>query len=518
MIEQIQNNAKDIDTTSQNNISSDNSKNQIPLCDFNSNTNPNFNSLSQENIFNEFINSTNYQESKGSSSFYNISETIQSNQDNINANINNSNIVMSKEKLYQTFLLFQKFLSNMNNSNSILNNKTMFQNKKEHRNANKNNYKNSSAIDEINELNYLNDNENEEIFNSKDISEANKVNQKHKNHQNQIQNNEEPFINNHKELMQSKSHYNIINGGNNNIIFFSQNMKKNKDKDKDNKSNITKLNEINKNGQYRNSDDMNNRDLKNSYDDIPIKFNKENFIDLVEKKLADEKKYEHINQENTDNKHEILHKIKPRKQNEKNKNRLKKEKNKIKNNDLKESINKDKNADATDEEKDKNKNEKKKLKLKKREKNNISNNYSFDREDTNTHILNDNKTNNNFDNSSIIDNINNIINKSNRKHSPNNINNNNDNNIIISKENLNKLFLSNLKENIKDYKINKLEICLISNRDNKKSELENSEINTIDQKEQLINQKLKEINKEMVKLKEERNKVNKINLKIKLLL
>jgi hypothetical protein len=80
MTEQIQNNTKDIDSTSQNNISSDNSKNQIPLCDINSNSNPNFNSLSQENIFNEFINSTNYQESKGSSSFYNFSETIQSNQ------------------------------------------------------------------------------------------------------------------------------------------------------------------------------------------------------------------------------------------------------------------------------------------------------------------------------------------------------------------------------------------------------------------------------------------------------
>ena len=507
MTEQIQNNTKDIDTTSQNNISSDNSKNQIPLCDINSNSNPNFNSLSHENIFNEFINSTNYQESKGNSSFYNFSETIQSNQDNINANTNNSNIVMSKEKLYQTFLLFQKFLNNINNSNNILNNKTMSQNRKENKNVNKNNYKNSSAIYEINELNYLNDSENEEVFNGKDKSEANKANQKHKIYQNHLQNNEDLFINNDKELIQGKNHYNIINGGNNNILFFSQNMKK--DIDKDNKSNITKLNEINKNGQYRNSDDMNNKDTKNSYDDIPIKFNKENFIDLVEKKLADEKKNEQINQENTENKPEILQRIKPRKEKEKNKNRLKNEKNKIKNSGPKENINKDKNANITDEEKDKTKNEKTKIKLKKRKKNNISNNYSFDREDTHTHILNDNKTNNNFDSSSIFDNLNSIINKSGKKHYSNSTN---DNNIIISKEDLNKLFLNNLKENIKDYKINKLEICLISNRDKKKNELENSEINTIDQKEQLINQKLKEINKEMVKIKEERNKVNKIKV------
>ena len=293
MTEQIQNIIKDTCKNRQNHLSSDNSKNQIPLCNINQSINPNFNSIVQENIFNELVNSTNYQESKGNSSFYNFSESIQSNQDNINSN---SNIVMNKEQLYQTFLLFQKFLfQNMNNSCINSNNNTISPNKNDIKISTKNNNKNNDTIDEIKEMDNINESIHEEIYNGKNISEKN-ISQNH-NNQNQLQNNKNLNINNHKELIQSKSHYNIINGGNDNIIFFeeSENMNKNNnddilyEKDIDNESNITKLNDINininKNEQNRNNKNIYNKVAKNSYDDIPIKFNKENFIDLVEKKL-----------------------------------------------------------------------------------------------------------------------------------------------------------------------------------------------------------------------------------------
>ena len=100
MTEQIQNNVKDFNTKSINNCFCDQVK--IPIS--NINTNLNSNSVSQEIIFNELISSTNYQESKNSSSFCNISESIHSNPDN-----QNQNIIMNKDQLYQTFLLFQKF-------------------------------------------------------------------------------------------------------------------------------------------------------------------------------------------------------------------------------------------------------------------------------------------------------------------------------------------------------------------------------------------------------------------------
>jgi hypothetical protein len=247
---------------------------------------------------------------------------------------------------------------------------------------------------------------------------------------------------------------------------------------------------------------------KNSYDDIPIKFNKENFIDLVEKKLADEKKYGNMNKDNAENKIEFLHKIKQRKKSDNliNKFKIKNDKNRIKINDSKDIVDKENNIEILNKEKNKNEKE---LKLLERKKNNISNNYSFDKEATQTFLLNDNK-NTNIGNNSIIENLNSINNKSDRQQNPNIISN--DNNIILSKESLNKLFLKNLKENIKNYKISNLEICLINNKDKKIKENETKETNEIDLREELVNQKMKEINKEMVKLKEERNKVNKLRM------
>ena len=109
MTDHLHNNTKDNYTNSIHNYSSDLSKNPVPIS--NINTNMNSNSFSQENFFNELINSTNYQESKNNSSFYNFSESVHSNPDN-------PNIIMNKDQLYQTFLLFQKFLSqNINNNN-----------------------------------------------------------------------------------------------------------------------------------------------------------------------------------------------------------------------------------------------------------------------------------------------------------------------------------------------------------------------------------------------------------------
>ena len=92
--------------------------------------------------------------------------------------------------------------------------------------------------------------------------------------------------------------------------------------------------------------------------------------------------------------------------------------------------------------------------------------------------------------------------------------NDNNKNFTLSKRNLNKLLLNkdNLKENIKNYIINKLEIYFISNRNKEKNESENEETNANGQKEQLINKKMKEINKEMVKLKEDSKKVGKIRV------
>ena len=99
MTEKMQNKIKDININLINNYNSEITKNQIPLRNINSNLNTN--SYSQENIFNELINSMNYQESKNNSSF---SESINSNQDN-------QNIIMNKDQLYHIFILFQRLLN-----------------------------------------------------------------------------------------------------------------------------------------------------------------------------------------------------------------------------------------------------------------------------------------------------------------------------------------------------------------------------------------------------------------------
>ena len=291
MTDHLHNNTKDNCTNSINNYSSDLSKNPVPIS--NINTNMNSNSFSQENFFNELINSTNYQESKNNSSFYNFSESVHSNPDN-------PNIIMNKDQLYQTFLLFQKFLSQNINNNNIKTNTPQRENDipTKYKSYNKNTIKdNNNVIDEINEMNEFdyneddneneNENENEQPSNGKIMFRKNRTSQNWKKHNINIDDEK----NNHKELIESKSHYNIINGketlknggykNNNNkkIIFFDEN-------DNDRISNFN-----NKNIQKRNnSDDIKKNPLRNSYDDIPIKFNKINFIDLVEKKLADEKK------------------------------------------------------------------------------------------------------------------------------------------------------------------------------------------------------------------------------------
>ena len=151
MADKTQNDMKDIFTNSINNYSSDPSKNPLPV----SNIKANINSISfsQDNLFNELINSSNYHESKNNSSFYNFSESVHSNPDN-------PNIIMNKEQLYQAFLLFQKFLNqNIVNSNTNINaNSNNFSPIKiENPNKIKSNYglsnKVNNVIDEFNEIN-----------------------------------------------------------------------------------------------------------------------------------------------------------------------------------------------------------------------------------------------------------------------------------------------------------------------------------------------------------------------------
>ena len=111
MTEKLRNKIKDININLINNYNSEITKNQIPIRNINSNLNAN--SFSQENIFNELLNSLNFQESKNNSSF---SESINSNQDN-------QNIIMNKDQLFHIFVLFQRLLyqnQNMKNNNIII--------------------------------------------------------------------------------------------------------------------------------------------------------------------------------------------------------------------------------------------------------------------------------------------------------------------------------------------------------------------------------------------------------------
>jgi len=492
MIEQIQDNKYDLYRNSLNNCSTE-SKNQVPFSNINTNINSNLNSFSQENFFNELINQQNYQESKNNSSFYNFSESVHSNQDNQNPN---QNIIMNKDQLYQTFILFQKFLNqkvyNQNNYNS--------QNNK---NENSNKYKNNNKREKNNVID-----ENKDFVNN--MSKNDRKSQKYK-----INRMEDEEDINHKKPTVNKNHYNIINGinnGGNNIMIFKENQNKNILK----KNNILKLNDINENNinsLLRNIDENNYG--ANSYDDIPIKFNKENFIDLVEKKLADEKKYESLNQDlKEENKKETSNKMNLKKDNEKNQFQFnKKIKNKIKNENKKRKsetrenvIDKEKSEDNKEENKENEKSDT--IKILGGKKGNINYNYSFDRDDT--RLLNEN--------SSLIDNLNNTIKQEQIKNLKNLKNEilNDDDKIMISKKNLDKLFMQYYKEKkIKEYSIEKIEFSLI-NRDiiknKKKTEPENDNLNKIEEKEEILNLKIKEVNKELVQLKEEKNKVSKIKL------
>ena len=203
MIEKIPENKYDLYRNSINNCSSE-SKNQVPFFNINTNINSNFNSFSQENFFNELMNQQIYQESKNNSSFYNFSESVHSNQDNPNPN---QNIIMNKDQLYQTFILFQKFLNQ-----KIFNNKNY--NSQNNKNENKNKYKNNNKIeknnscDEVNEINEID--ENKDFVNGNNISKKDRVTKKYKNHK--IEDEEDI---NHKEPLVKKSHYNIIDGINN---------------------------------------------------------------------------------------------------------------------------------------------------------------------------------------------------------------------------------------------------------------------------------------------------------------
>ena len=137
MTEKMHNKIKDININLINNYNSDISKNQIPVQNINSNLNTN--SFSQENIFNELLNSINYQESKNNSSF---SESINSNQDN-------QNIIMNKDQLYHIFILFQRLLYLNQN---IRNNKKKKKNEESTNNTINNNIsRNTNALKEFQE-------------------------------------------------------------------------------------------------------------------------------------------------------------------------------------------------------------------------------------------------------------------------------------------------------------------------------------------------------------------------------
>ena len=349
-----------IENYNKENDNMNNNKNPIPFSNLNANLITY--SFSQENIFNELLNSANFQESKNNSSYYNFTESTHSNQ----TNQENPNIVMNKDQLYQTFILFQKFLNQnlihnkMNLNNINLNNISPNKNENQIKNKIYNNYNNQDNINEIVEISESNDKTNENINEEQSNGKKTlRINGEINNWKNDDVK-ENKYEENHNELIENKNIHNIINGkdfnngGNDNVIFFDEKENKEKIKDEDDKNNnenidnkeneITiknkekKLNQnnvdskdilykdeqglvldINNNNipERNNSDNINNNPSKNPYDDIPIKFNKVNFIDLVEKKLADEKQYAIFDNEiDNKRKNEIPHKIKNKKEKE----------------------------------------------------------------------------------------------------------------------------------------------------------------------------------------------------------
>ena len=458
----MQNNTKDIYKNSNNNYSSEYSK--LPILVSNINTNIHSNPCSQENFFNELINTANSQESKNNSSFYNCSESNHSNPDN-------PNIIMNKDQLYHTFILFQKFLNQNVVNNNNMNQNKISQNKVEIQNkyiTNNNIYNDKNTIDEMNEINEFEDNNNEndennDKSNGKIIFRKNKTSQNWKNREIKIDTDD---IN--KELVESKSHYNIINGKDNinnwkndNIIFFDEEQNKEKDLLYNNDDDM--FIKLNSNNKFHQNDDIKNRETINSYDDIPIKCNKVKFADLVEKKLADEKQFENMEINTLEQKNIFTNqKIKDKIEN-KNVNNIQFDNPinytvKIKNNN---------DIDIPERERD---NEKIiSYNISHNNKKNIINNNISDRQEGT--IMNNKK----------------------------NIYANIDLNIINNRDNANanKLLINNEIENkIKNYKFDKIQLCLIShNKDKKKNEFDN-DINNIDEKERLLDQKIKELNKE----------------------
>ena len=390
MNEKMHNKIKDININLINNYNSEITKNQIPLRNINSNLNTN--SYSQENIFNELINSMNYQESKNNSSF---SESINSTQDN-------QNIIMNKDQLYHIFVLFQRLLyqnQNMKNNNNIIE-------------------KNEESTNNTN-----NDNISRNINANKEFQEI-KTN-------NIIKKLNKGKLNINKCLKKNKSDSNILEKKEENINIIDIKKKK-----------VTQKSVI-----------ENRKNRKNPYDDIPIKLNTINFIELVEKKLADEEnKKNKLNSTNKNYIRKIIGKVKN------DKNKINKEMNdnyiikEEKTNTYRESINKIPER-----------------KILKRNDNKLIN-YSFDKDETK---INRNTIENSI---SIIDNM---------------------NTIFIKGESKKKII----------YEISKYNFIIKA--DNKSVD---DIIQKYNEKEQILNKKIKEMNKEIIKLKEEQNKINKIKL------
>ena len=387
MTEKMQNKIKDININLINNYNSDITKNKIPVS--NISTNIDHNSFSQENIFNEIMNSANLRD---------FSEIR-------NINKQNQNIIMNKDQLYHTFILFNKFI----NLNQYKKNNTI----------NAINMKNKEFNDNIDDIRQI-QNQNNNKNNRQNINE-NKI-------KNIIINEDN---NNLKELKKNKSDTNIINN-------------------KEHKKEIDYRNNIILNIKKNQNNTIENKEMKNPYDDIPIKLNKINFIDLVEKKLADEKE-NNIKDEkkNINYSRKIIKRLNNKINKNKDDNQIIKE-DKI--NAYRESVNE-------------------KNKVLKRNKNELIN-YSYDKEETRL-LLQENK--NTIENSlSLINNINNM-------------------NIIKNKK--------------IEYKIEKFEIIIKKEIEDKLDKKEK-----YDEKEKILNKKIKEMNKEIIKLKEEQNKINKVKL------
>ena len=393
MKEKNQSKIKDININLINNYNSDITKHQIPVRNLNSNINPN--SYSQENIFNELINSINCQESKNNSSF----------SESINSNMENQNIIMNKDQLYHIFILFQRLI----NQNPNIKNNTI-------------NIKNEESTNNTNNTYINNISRNKNIIGDFYENQSNNMNRK------------SSKDNISQYLKKNKSDTNIIG-------------------QKEEFKNVSKKKEI------KNKIIENKNNKKNPYDDIPIKLNTINFLELVEKKLADEEK--NMKKPNNKNKNyikKIINKAKKdkiRNKNMVNNNLIIKEE---RMNTYRESINKPGGKAILN-----------------RDKNKLAN-YSFDKEETKI-IYPENK-NTIENNTSIIDNMNTIFIKG---ESP--------------------------KKKIINFQISNFNFEL---------KCENKSIEEVvekcNEKEHLFNKKIKELNKEIIKLKEEQNKINKIKL------